>query len=51
MERLRVLVQGDDADEIRVQIQRLSHVTDSFAAKRMDRSIRRALSGKKVEEL
>ena len=51
VERLRVLVQGDDADEIRVQIQRLSHVTDSFAAKRMDRSIRRALSGKKVEEL
>ena len=51
VERLRLLVQGEDADEIRVQIQRLSHVTDGFAAKRMDRSIRRALSGKKVEEL
>jgi molecular chaperone HscA len=51
VERLRLLVQGVDADEIRAQIQRLSHVTDNFAAKRMDRSIRRALSGKKVEEL
>ena len=51
VDHLRALVQGDEADEIRVQIQRLSHVTDNFAAKRMDRSIRRALSGKKVEEL
>lgn len=51
VEHLRILVQGDEADGIRAQIQRLSHVTDNFAAKRMDRSIRRALSGKKVEEL
>ena len=51
VECLRLLVQGVEADDIRAQIQRLSHVTDNFAAKRMDRSIRRALSGKKVEEL
>ena len=51
VERLRELVAGDQAEEIRGQIQRLSQVTDDFAARRMDRSIRRALSGKKVEEL
>jgi molecular chaperone HscA len=51
VEHLRELVQGDQADDIRAQIHRLSQVTDDFAARRMDRSIRRALSGKKVEEL
>lgn len=51
IEQLQALVAGDEADAIRIQIQQLSQATDDFAAKRMDRSIRRALSGKRVDEI
>lgn len=52
--RLAVLaseVGGNDASAVRQAIERLTAVTDTFAERRMDRSIRTALAGRKVEEL
>ncbi|HCP76336.1 MAG TPA: Fe-S protein assembly chaperone HscA, partial [Pusillimonas sp.] len=40
-----------DADTVRQAVERLSQSTDSFAARRMDRSIRRALSGRSLDEV
>ncbi|HFC8543562.1 Fe-S protein assembly chaperone HscA [Neisseria weaveri] len=48
---LQNLVQTGNADEIRNAVSALGHVTDDFAAKRMDRNIKRALTGQKVEEI
>jgi molecular chaperone HscA len=42
---------GDDVDVIRIAIKALSLVTDDFAARRMDRSIRAALTGRSLEDL
>lgn len=42
---------ADDIDAIRAAIKTLSAVTDDFAARRMDRSIRAALTGKSLNEL
>jgi molecular chaperone HscA len=42
---------ADDIDAIRTAIKALSTVTDDFAARRMDRSIRAALTGKSLNEL
>jgi molecular chaperone HscA len=42
---------GDDVDAIRNAIKALSSVTDDFAARRMDRSIRAALTGRSLEDL
>jgi molecular chaperone HscA len=42
---------GRDADALRATTEALSRGTDEFAARRMDRSIRAALSGKRVDEL
>lgn len=39
------------ADQVRDQVGRLSGATESFAARRMDRSIRQALSGRRVDEI
>ena len=39
------------ADQIRAAVQALSHATDDFAARRMDRNIQRALGGVSVESL
>ncbi|WP_454689760.1 Fe-S protein assembly chaperone HscA [Achromobacter aloeverae] len=41
----------NDADAVRVAVQALSDATEDFAARRMDRSIRRALSGRKLDEI
>jgi len=40
-----------DAHAIKAAIDALSHGTDAFAARRMDRGIRRALSGKRLDEI
>ena len=40
-----------DADIIRSQIHTLSHATDEFAARRMNRNIARALKGQKVADI
>jgi molecular chaperone HscA len=42
---------GDDVDAIRTAVKALSSVTDDFAARRMDRSIRAALTGRSLEDL
>ena len=47
-----VLKEGNaTADAVRQTVERLSQATDSFAARRMDRSIRRALSGRSLDEV
>ncbi|MFS6937146.1 Fe-S protein assembly chaperone HscA [Neisseria animaloris] len=48
---LHNLVQTGNADEIRNAVSALGHATDDFAAKRMDRNIKRALTGQRVEEI
>lgn len=40
-----------DVDHVRQAVQALSDATEDFAARRMDRSIRAALSGRKLDEL
>lgn len=45
------VVLGSDVDEVRKTAKALSAATDSFAARRMDRSIRAALSGRTVDEI
>jgi len=42
---------GDDVEVIHAAIKALSAVTDYFAARRMDRSIRAALTGRSLEDL
>jgi molecular chaperone HscA len=42
---------GEDVEMIRAAIKALSTVTDDFAARRMDRSIRAALTGRSLEDL
>ncbi|WP_107879027.1 Fe-S protein assembly chaperone HscA [Neisseria animaloris] len=48
---LQNLVYTGNADEIRNAVSALGHATDDFAAKRMDRNIKRALTGQRVEEI
>lgn len=47
----QTLAQGSDLVALRQQVQAFSQLTDSFAARRMDRAIRQALSGKTLNEL
>ncbi len=42
---------GDDVEAIRLAIKALSAATDDFAAKRMDRSIRAALTGRSLDDV
>ena len=42
---------GDEVEKIRLAIKALSDATDDFAARRMDRSIRAALTGKSLDSL
>jgi molecular chaperone HscA len=51
LEAVRQQVQGADHDAIKAAIDALAHGTEEFAARRMDRSVRIALTGKKLEEL
>lgn len=51
MEALRIARHGTDADAIEKAIEAVDKASDEFAARRMDASIRKALSGKKAEEL
>ncbi|WP_019448561.1 Fe-S protein assembly chaperone HscA [Cupriavidus sp. BIS7] len=45
------IAKGEDHHAIKAAVERLSQGTDEFAARRMDRSIKSALAGKKVQEL
>ena len=49
--RLRELRAGNDNRAIKAGIDALARATDTFAARRMDNSIRSALAGHKVDEL
>lgn len=51
MAKVRATVAGDDHLAIKAAVEALSHGTDEFAARRMDRSIKSALAGRKVQEL
>lgn len=48
---LRSLVEGDDADTITQAIEALDVVTQAFASRRMDNSIRKALKGQQVDNI
>ncbi len=51
MDELRVLTGGDDAHAIEQQTKRLSQITDAFAARRMDATVKAALSGRRLNEI
>lgn len=48
---LRVLREGQDHRAIKTGIEALARATDEFAARRMDSSIRSALTGHKIDEI
>lgn len=51
MDAVRQQVQGEDHDAIKAAVDALANGTEEFAARRMDRSVRSALAGKKLDEL
>lgn len=51
MQALRALLDGDDGAAIERQTKRLTQVTDAFAARRMDASVKAALAGRRLNEL
>ncbi|HBO1202724.1 Fe-S protein assembly chaperone HscA [Pseudomonas aeruginosa] len=51
MDTLRELAGGSDTAAIESQIKRLSQVTDAFAARRMDATVKAALSGRRLNEI
>jgi len=48
---LRQKADGDDQIAIKTATETLSHATDEFAARRMDKSIRAALAGRRVADI
>jgi molecular chaperone HscA len=48
---LREVAAGDDADAIEAATKALSEGTDEFAARRMDKGIKRALAGRRLDEI
>ena len=48
---LRNVAQSDDADAIEAATKTLAEGTDEFAARRMNKGIRRALAGRKLDEI
>ena len=51
MTDLQALLEGDDMNAIRRLTEALGRDSESFAARRMDRSIREALAGKSLASL
>ncbi|NMM29266.1 MAG: Fe-S protein assembly chaperone HscA [Glaciimonas sp.] len=51
LQSVREQVQGIDHVAIRAEVNALAHGTEEFAARRMDRSVRSALAGKKLDEI
>ena len=49
--QLKAEAHGDDHDAIKAAIEKLANATEDFAARRMDRSVRVALTGKKLDEI
>ena len=48
---LRKVAQSDDADTVETATKALAAGTDEFAARRMNKGIRRALAGRKLDEI
>ncbi|UFI46229.1 Fe-S protein assembly chaperone HscA [Pseudomonas savastanoi] len=51
MDELRELMQGTDGYAIEQQTKRLSQVTDAFAARRLDSTVRAALAGRNLNDI
>ncbi|MEG5267007.1 Fe-S protein assembly chaperone HscA [Pseudomonas sp. JDS28PS106] len=51
MDQLRELMQGTDGNAIEQQTKRLSQVTDAFAARRLDSTVKAALAGRNLNEI
>lgn len=51
MQRLQAVAATEDADAINQAVEKLNHATESFAAARMDASVKSALSGKELNTL
>lgn len=51
LHQLKVLAEGADTAAIKAAIEHTNQLTDEFAARRMDNSIRTALQGHKVDEV
>ncbi|GKS06561.1 Fe-S protein assembly chaperone HscA [Pseudomonas syringae pv. theae] len=51
MDELRELMQGIDGYAIEQQTKRLSQVTDAFAARRLDSTVKAALAGRNLNEI
>lgn len=51
MEQLRKLAKADDSHAIHDAVEALNHVTEEFAARRMDASVRKALAGQNLNTL
>ena len=51
MRELKAASQGDDPRAIESRISALAHGTEDFAARRMDRAVRRALAGRRLDEI
>ncbi len=51
LDELRAATQQNDHRALKQAIDRVGKGTDEFASRRMDRSIKRALAGKKIEQL
>ncbi|MBF8775646.1 Fe-S protein assembly chaperone HscA [Pseudomonas fulva] len=51
MQELRDLLAGTDGTAIEQQTKRLSHVTDAFAARRLDSTVKAALAGRNLNEI
>lgn len=50
-QRLATLAEEQDSSEIERQIKKMDHLTQEFAARRMDRSIKHALAGQRVDDI
>ena len=51
MASLEKVLPGTDHRAIKKAVEALNHATETFAARRMDEGIRRALAGRKISSL
>ncbi|NEX61772.1 Fe-S protein assembly chaperone HscA [Noviherbaspirillum galbum] len=51
MQQVRDTVGGEDHDAIKAAVEALAHGTEEFAGRRMDKSVRAALAGRKLDEI
>jgi len=51
MEELRTLLDSQDVSAIERQTKRLSHITDAFAARRLDSTVKAALAGRRLNDI